>query len=68
MAINELLCMKNAGAQIAMDFSKNECLAPMAIEKIKILATVLELPAKQHYQFSHLTQVNGLEWQCYLKI
>ena len=44
--------MKNAGAQIAMDFSKNECLAPMAIEKIKILATVLELPAKQHYQFS----------------
>ena len=46
VAINELLCMKNAGAQIAMDFSKNEGLAPMAIEKIKMLGTVLELPAK----------------------
>ena len=33
VAINELLCMKNAGAQIAMDFSKNEVLAPMAVEK-----------------------------------
>ena len=33
VAINELLCMKNAGAQIAMDFSYNEGLAPMAIEK-----------------------------------
>ena len=46
VAINELLCMKNAGAQIAMDFSENEGLAPMAIEKIKILGAVLELPAK----------------------
>ena len=32
MAINDLLCMKNAGAQIAMDFSKNEGLASMANE------------------------------------
>ena len=46
VAINDLLCMKNAGAQIAMDFSQNEGLAPMAIEKIKILGAVLELPAK----------------------
>ena len=29
--------MKNAGAEIAMDFSQNEGLAPMAIEKIKII-------------------------------
>jgi hypothetical protein len=29
-----------------------EGLAPMAIEKIKILGAVLELPAKQHCQFS----------------
>jgi hypothetical protein len=31
---------------------KNEGLAPMAAEKIKILGTILELPAKQHCQFS----------------
>ena len=30
-----------------MDFSKNEGLAPMAIEKIEILGAVLELPARQ---------------------
>ena len=48
VAINDLLCMKNAGAQIAMDFSKNEGLAPMAIEKNKILGAVLELAAKRH--------------------
>ena len=67
--MNELLCMKNAGAQIAMDFSLNEGLAPMAIEKIKILGAVLELPAKQHCQFSPFGpsfEVNGLDWQCYL--
>ena len=41
----------------------------MAIEKIKILGAVLELPAKQHCQFSPfgpLYEVNGLDWQCYL--
>ena len=42
----------------------------MAIEKkIKILGNVLELPAKQHYQFSPfgpIYEVNGLDWQYYL--
>ena len=41
----------------------------MAIEKIKILGAVLELPAKQHCQFSpfgSIFEVNGLDWQCYL--
>ena len=41
----------------------------MAIEKIQILGAVLELPAKQHYQFSPFCpffEVNGLDWQCYL--
>ena len=44
----------------------------MAIEKIKILGAVLELPAKQHCQYSHYSpfgpifEVNGLDWQCYL--
>ncbi len=41
----------------------------MAIEKIKILGAVLELPAKQHCQFSPfgpISEVNGLDWQCYL--
>ena len=41
----------------------------MAIEKIKILGAVLELPAKQHCQFSPFgptSKVNGLDWQCFL--
>ena len=41
----------------------------MDIEKIKILGAVLELPAKQHCQFSPFGpcfEVNGLDWQCYL--
>ena len=42
----------------------------MAIEKkIKILEAVLELPAKQHCQFSPfgpIFEVNGLDWHCYL--
>ena len=41
----------------------------MAIENIKLLGAVLELPAKQHYQFSPfgpIFEVNGLDWQSYL--
>ena len=41
----------------------------MAIEKIKILGAVLELPAKQHCQFSPfgpIFEVNGLDWHCCL--
>ena len=41
----------------------------MAIEKIRILGAVLELPAKQHCQFSPfgpIFEVNWLGWQCYL--
>ena len=41
----------------------------MAIEKIKILGAVLELPAKQHCQFSPfgpIFEVNGLDWHCFL--
>ena len=41
----------------------------MAIEKIKILGAVLELPAKQHCQFSPFGpffEVKGLDWHCYL--
>ena len=48
VAINELLCRKNAGAQIVMDFSKNKGLAPMTLEKIK---------------FGPIFEVNGLDWQ-----
>ena len=41
----------------------------MAKEKIKILGAVMELPAKQHCQFSPFGpsfEVNGLDWQGYL--
>ena len=53
VATNELLCLKNAGAQISMFSTLNEKSAPMAIKKkIKILGAVLDLSAKQHCQFS----------------
>ena len=42
-----------------MNFSYYKGLAPMAIEKIKILVVVLELPAKEHYQFSLFTTKMG---------
>jgi hypothetical protein len=42
-----------------MDFSKNEGLAPMTIEKIKILGAVLELPARQQCQSSPFTTKMG---------
>ena len=41
VAINELLCLKNAGAQISFFFISNEYSAPMAIEKIKILIDLI---------------------------
>ena len=37
----------------------NECSTPIAIEKIKILVAVLELPAKQHCQSSPFTSKLG---------
>ena len=43
----------------------------MVIEKIKILGAVLELPAKQHCQFSPFgptSEVNGLDWQSCLAV
>ena len=42
---------------------------PWQLKKIKVLGAVLELPAKQHCQFSPFSpifEVNGLDWQCYL--
>ena len=42
----------NSGAYVSMKISSNEESAPMVIEQIKILRAVLELPAKQHCQFS----------------
>ena len=41
----------------------------MAIKKIKILGAVLELPAKQHCQYSPfgpIFEVNELDWKCFL--
>ena len=56
VAMNELLCLKNAGAQISMVFTSNEYYwHPMAIEKIKILGAVLELPARKQYQSNPFT-------------
>ena len=54
----DLLCMKNWGTQWTLEISSNEISAPMAIEKIKIVGVVLELPAKQHCQFSTANSVH----------
>ena len=59
MAKTEVLYLKFVGAQAAMDFTYNELSAPMAIKKIKILGTVLELPAKQHCQFGPFVKKFG---------
>ena len=58
VTINELLCLKNAGAQTSMILTSHE-LATMAIEKIKILGVVLELPARQQCQSSPFTYKMG---------
>ena len=39
-----------------MDFTLDKYSAPMAIEKIKILGAVLELPAKHHCRFGQFGQ------------
>ena len=49
-----------------MNLFQNEGIAPMAVEKIKILGAVLKLPDKQHYQFGPIFEENWLDWQCYL--
>ena len=43
VAMNELSCLKNAGPK-SLFFISYEKSAPMAIEKIKILGAILELP------------------------
>ena len=43
-----------------MNFVLNEGLAPMAVEKIKILGAVLELRAILHFQFS---PIGPFSWQ-----
>ena len=43
--------VQKMGAWVPMKIRSNEYSAPMAIEKIKILGAVLELPAKQYCQF-----------------
>ena len=48
----EIMYLKNVVAQVAIDFKLNKYLALKVIEKIKILAAILELPAKQHCQSS----------------
>ena len=55
----DLLCMKNWFTQWTIEISWNEESAFVAIEKIKILGAVLELPVKQHCQFSLFTVKMG---------
>ena len=47
-----------------MDFSKNEPLAPMAIEKIKSWGPFWSY--RLNSPFGPIFEVDGLDWQCYL--
>ena len=47
------------GVKVAMDFTYDNYSAPMAIEKIKILGALLELPAEQHCQSNPFTSNLG---------
>ena len=55
MAKTEIIYPKIVGTPVAMNVIKNELLASMTIEKIKILGAVLEPLAKQHCQSSLFT-------------
>ena len=44
-------------AKVAMDFTEDKYPAAVAIEKMKILEAVLELPAKQHCGFGQFSPV-----------
>ena len=59
--IDRILGVKNARAWVSMDFTEDKYSAPRTIEKMKILAAVLELPTKQHCQFSPF---GPLSWYC----
>jgi hypothetical protein len=58
--IDRILSVKNASGMGLNGFHlKDKCLAPLTIEKMKILGAVLELPAKQHCQSSPFTSKLG---------
>ena len=59
LLIAEILSGKNVRAWVSMDFTQNKFLAPIAIEKIKILGAPWELLAKQHCQSSPFTSNLG---------
>ena len=56
MAKSEIIYPKNVGALAAMNFTQDKYSAPMAIEKIKILGALLELPAKQHCHLANMAK------------
>ena len=55
-ALENFIMFNELGTQWTMEISSNVQSAPMAIEKIKILCAVFELPAKQQRQFSLFTK------------
>ena len=59
LAKTKMIYPKNLRAKVAMDFTLVKYLAPMAIEKMKILGAVLRLLAKQHCQSSPFTSKLG---------
>ena len=55
LAKTEIIYPINVGALVAMNFTQDKYPAPRKIEKMKILGALLELPAKQHCQYSPFT-------------
>ena len=69
LAHSDILCLKNAGAQISMFSHQMNVWQPWQLKKIKILGAVLDLPARRQCQSSPFTSKigpNKLNWQCYL--
>ena len=59
LAKTEIIYPINVGALVAMNFTQDKYSAPRAIEKMKILGALFELPAKQHGQSSPFTSKLG---------
>ena len=47
LAKTEIIHPKNVRAKVAMDFTQEKYSAHMAVEKIKILGAILEVPARE---------------------
>ena len=58
-AVDELLCLKNAGSQVSMFFTRNEWSESRKNKRIIVLGDVLDLPANQNSKFNLISVIEG---------